>query len=63
MIIFIILQMHMMHTFDLMFRSFTIDCYADGTPINKKAKLIRSHIKSHFKTLSNTGRYYWDRFI
>ena len=48
---------------DLMFRSFTKDCYADGTPINKKAKLISSQIKSHFKTLSNTGRYYWDRFI
>ena len=48
---------------DLMFRSFTKDCYADGTPINKKAKLISSQIKSHFKTLSNTGRYYWDRFL
>ena len=48
---------------DLMFRSFTKECYADGTPINKKAKLISSQIKSHFKTLSNTGRYYWDRFI
>lgn len=48
---------------DLMFRSFTKDCYADGTPINKKAKLISSQIKSHFKTLSNTERYYWDRFI
>ncbi len=48
---------------DLMTRTFTKDYYADGTPINRKAKLISSQIKEHFKTLSNTGRYYWDRFL
>ena len=48
---------------DLMTRTFTKDYYDDGTPINKKAKLISSQIKEHFKTLSNTGRYYWDRFL
>ena len=48
---------------DLMTRTFTKDYYADGTPINKKAKLISSQIKEHFNTLSNTGRYYWDRFL
>ena len=48
---------------DLMTRTFTKDYYADSTPINKKAKLISSQIKEHFKTLSNTGRYYWDRFL
>ncbi len=48
---------------DLMTRTFTKDYYDDGTPINKKAKLISSQIKAHFNTLSNTGRYYWDRFI
>lgn len=48
---------------DLMSRTFTKDYYADSTPINKKAKLISSQIKEHFNTLSNTGRYYWDRFL
>ena len=48
---------------DLMTRTFTKDYYANGTPINKKAKLISLQIKEHFSTLSNTGRYYWDRFL
>lgn len=48
---------------DLMTRTFTKDYYADSTPINKKAKLISSQIKEHFNTLSNTGRYYWDKFL
>ena len=46
-----------------MTRTFAKDYYDDGTPINKKAKLISSQIKEHFNTLSNTGRYYWDRFL
>ena len=45
---------------DLMTRTFTKDYYANGTPINKKAKLISLQIKEHFNTLSNTERYYWD---
>ena len=48
---------------DMMTRSTKKEYYNDGTPINKKAKLISSQIKEHFNTLSNTGRYYWDRFI
>ena len=48
---------------DLMTRTFTKDYYDNGTPINKKARLISSQIKEHFNTLSNTRRYYWDRFI
>ena len=48
---------------DMMTRTFAKDYYDDGTPINKKAKLISSQIKEHFNTLSNTGKYYWDRFI
>ena len=48
---------------DMMTRTFAKDYYDDGTPINKKAKLISSQIKEHFNTLSNTGRYYWDRFL
>ena len=48
---------------DLMTRTFAKDYYDNGTPINKKAKLISSQIKEHFNTLSNTGRYYWDRFL
>ena len=48
---------------DLMTRTFTKDYCVDSTPINKKAKLISSQIKEHFNTLSNTGRYYCDRFL
>ena len=48
---------------DMMTRSTKKPYYNDGTPINKKAKLISSQIKEHFNTLSNTGRYYWDRFL
>ena len=48
---------------DMMTRTTKRSCYNDGTPINKKAKLISSQIKEHFKVLSNTGRCYWDRFI
>ena len=48
---------------DMMTRSTKRAYYNDGTPINKKAKLISSQIKEHFNTLSNTGRYYWDRFL
>lgn len=48
---------------DMMTRSTKRPYYNDGTPINKKAKLISSQIKEHFNILSNTGRYYWDRFL
>ena len=48
---------------DMMTRTIKKSYYNDGTPINKKAKLISSQIKEHFKTLSNTNRYYWDRFL
>lgn len=48
---------------DMMSRSTKRPYYNDGTPINKKAKLISSQIKEHFNILSNTGRYYWDRFL
>lgn len=48
---------------DMMTRSTKRPYYNDGTPINKKAKLISSQIKEHFNILSNTVRYYWDRFL
>lgn len=48
---------------DMMTRSTKRPYYNDGTPINKKAKLISSQIKEHFNILSNTGIYYWDRFL
>lgn len=48
---------------DMMTRTTKRPYYNDGTPLNKKAKLISSQIKEHFKTLSNTGRYHWDRFL
>lgn len=48
---------------DMMSRSTKRPYYNDGTPINKKAKLISTQIKEHFNILSNTGRYYWDRFL
>lgn len=48
---------------DMMSRSTKRPYYNDGTPINKKAKLISSQIKEHFNILSNTGIYYWDRFL
>lgn len=48
---------------DMMSRSTKRPYYNDGTPINKKAKLISSQIKEHFNILSNTVRYYWDRFL
>lgn len=48
---------------ELMFRTYTKDCYAKNTPINKKANFISSQIKEHFSILKNTEKYYWDRFI
>lgn len=48
---------------DMMTRTTKRPYYNDGAPINKKAKLISSQIKEHFNILSNTGRYYWDRFL
>ena len=48
---------------DMMTRTTKRPYYNDGTPLNKKAKLISSQIKEHFKTLSNTERYHWDRFL
>lgn len=48
---------------DMMTRTIKKPFYNDGTPINKKAKLISLQIKEHFNTLSNTGKYYWDRFL
>ena len=48
---------------DMMTRTIKKPFYNDDTPINKKAKLISLQIKEHFNTLSNTGRYYWDRFL
>lgn len=48
---------------ELMFRTYTKDCYAKNTPINKKANFISSQIKEHFFILKSTEKYYWDRFI
>lgn len=48
---------------ELMFRTYTRDCYAEGKPLNKKARLISKQIKEHFKILNPNGKYYWDRFI
>ena len=48
---------------DMMTRTTKRPYYNDGTPLNKKAKLISLQIKEHFNTLSNTGRYHWDRFL
>lgn len=48
---------------DMMTRTTKRPYYNDGTPLNKKAKLISSQIKEHFNTLPNTGRYHWDRFL
>lgn len=48
---------------ELMFRTYTKDCYAKNTPINKKANFISSQIKEHFSILKSTEKYYWDRFI
>ena len=48
---------------ELMFRTYTKDCYAKNTPINKKANFISSQIKEHFSILKSTKKYYWDRFI
>ena len=48
---------------DMMTKSTKRAYYNDGTPINKKAKLISSQIKEHLSTLSNTGKYYLDRFL
>ena len=48
---------------DMMTRTTKRPYYNDGTPLNKKAKLISSQIKEYFKTLSNTERYHWDRFL
>lgn len=48
---------------DLMSRSIAKDYYNDGTPINKKAKLISSQIKEYFNILSSEEKYYWDRFL
>lgn len=47
---------------ELMFRTYTKDCYAKNTPINKKANFISSQIKEHFSILKSTEKYYWDRF-
>lgn len=48
---------------ELMFRTYTKDCYAKNTPINKKVNFISSQIKEHFSILKSTEKYYWDRFI
>ena len=48
---------------ELMFRTYTKDCYAKNTPINKKANFISSQINEHFSILKSTEKYYWDRFI
>lgn len=48
---------------ELMFRTYTKDCYAKNTPINKKANFISSQIKEHYSILKSTEKYYWDRFI
>ena len=48
---------------ELMFKTYTRDCYNEGMPINKKAKLISKQIKQHFQILSENEKYYWDRFL
>ena len=48
---------------DMMTRTSTRPYYNDGTPINKKAKLINDQLHKYYNCVSTSVREHWERFI
>ena len=48
---------------DMMSRTSTRPYYNDGTPINKKAKLINDQLHKYYNCVSKSAKEHWERFI
>lgn len=48
---------------DMMSRTSTRPYYNDGTPLNKKAKLINDQLHKYYNCVSTSVREHWERFI
>ena len=48
---------------DMMSRTSTRPYYNDGTPINKKAKLINAQLHKYYNCVSKSAKEHWERFI
>ena len=48
---------------DMMSRTSTRPYYNDGTPINKKAKLINDQLHKYYNCVSKAAKEHWERFI
>ena len=48
---------------DMMARTSTRPYYNDGTPINKKAKLINDQLHKYYNCVSKSAKEHWERFI
>ena len=48
---------------DMMTRTSTRPYYNDGTPLNKKAKLINDQLHKYYNCVSKSAKEHWERFI
>ena len=48
---------------DMMARTSTRPYYNDGTPLNKKAKLINDQLHKYYNCVSKSAKEHWERFI
>lgn len=48
---------------DMMTRTTRRPYYNDGTPLNKKAKLINDQLHKYYNCVSKSTKEYWERFI
>ena len=48
---------------DMMTRTTKRPYYNDGTPLNKKAKLINDQLHKYYNCVSTSAREHWERFI
>ena len=48
---------------DMMARTSTRPYYNDGTPLNKKAKLINDQLHKYYNCVSKSSKEHWERFI
>ena len=50
-------------TFEYMMADYQLKCFENGTPINKKARLISETLDNYFDSVNSSNTEHWERYI
>lgn len=50
-------------TFEYMMADYQLKCFENGTPINKKARLISETLDNYFESVTSSNTEHWERYI